>query len=246
MSKTTFLSLIGGQLRPKEGVIKINGVDIYDLSDTQRRDLIGLQVQTATNLRGELRYNLLFGLPGNEEMDSFLEADPEALDYEQVLELIAEHRAKSVKEQIYTDEELIEILQKDGLWEIFVAKEGLETLISEGGLNLSGGQRQRLNFAGLHLWAKYFKPSVILIDEPTSSLDEVFEHAVTKMILELAKDSLTFVIAHRLKTLDKASGILDFSLNTDEKQMKFYTQKELANRSDYYQKLIKGEVELDG
>ncbi len=141
---------------------------------------------------------------------------------------------------------LIEILQKVGLWEIFAVKEGLETLIGEGGLNLSGGQRQRLNFAGLYLRAKYFEPSLILIDEPTSSLDEVSEHAVTKMILELAKDSLTFVIAHRLKTLDKASGILDFSLNTGEKQMKFYTASELANHSNYYQKLIKGEVELDG
>ena len=71
---------------------------------------------------------------------------------------------------------------------------------------------------------------VILIDEPTSSLDEVSEQAITDMIDELARNSVTFVIAHRLHTLERAVGILDVSLIEEEKDLK---------------KLIKGEVAIE-
>lgn len=246
VGKTTFLSIVGGQLKPPEGTVLIDGEDVYAVDDVSRRELLAVQMQTATNLRGELRYNLLFGLPGNEELDSFLDVDPESDDYEEIMELIEAEKVEAEKERIYSDEELVEVLKKVGLWNIFKDKKGLDTLIGEGGLNLSGGQRQRLNFAGLYLRAKHFKPSVILIDEPTSSLDELSEKAVTNMILELSGQALTLVIAHRLKTLEAAQGILDFSLNTKEQNMCFYTLEELQQRSEYYNKLLTGELELDG
>src|SRR5581483_3223958 len=96
----------------------------------------------------------------------------------------------------------------------------------------------------LYLRAKYFKPALILIDEPTSSLDEVSEKAITNMINELAQDAITFVIAHRLNTLEQAIGILDFSLIYAEKNMLFHTRNELYNLSPYYKKLVDGEIEL--
>ena len=69
----------------------------------------------------------------------------------------------------YTDAYLMEILERVGLWAIFEAKNGLDTLIGEGGLTISGGQRQRLNFASLYLRANAYNPALILMDEPTSS-----------------------------------------------------------------------------
>lgn len=146
----------------------------------------------------------------------------------------------------YTDEQLINILKEVGVWSIFEEKEGLNTPIGEGGLTLSGGQRQRLNFAGLYLRASYYKPLLILIDEPTSSLDEISEKAITNMINRLAQHALTFVIAHRIKTLESAVGILDFSLLEEEKDIKFYSTEELKSKSTYYRRLIEGSVNIDG
>jgi ABC-type multidrug transport system fused ATPase/permease subunit len=145
----------------------------------------------------------------------------------------------------YDDTYLKQLLHRIGLWQIFKAKNGLETKIGEAGLTLSGGQRQRLNFASLYLRANFYKPPVILIDEPTSSLDEISEQAITDMVNELAKKSVTIVIAHRLKTIQTAQGILDFSLIGLEKNLRFYTQQELLKKSVYYQQLMRGKISLE-
>ncbi len=146
---------------------------------------------------------------------------------------------------ICNDEALLALLENVGLREIFDSKQGLETIVGEGGQTMSGGQRQRLNFANLYLRARHYKPPILLIDEPTSSLDEISERAITDMIINLAQESVTFVIAHRLKTIDQAVGILDCSLLVSEKTLVFYTQQELAHRSAYYQHLMAGTVPTD-
>lgn len=143
------------------------------------------------------------------------------------------------------DNALLALLENVGLREIFERKQGLETLVGEGGQTLSGGQRQRLNFANLYLRAGFYKPPLLLIDEPTSSLDEISERAITDMINTLAQKSATFVIAHRLKTLDQAVGILDCSLLATEKTLMFYDHQTLSTRSTYYHQLITGVVQAD-
>ena len=212
IGKTTLISILGGQIKPIGGLVKINGIDVYEVDDAVRRRLIALQGQTATSLRGSLRYNLTFGLP-------------EAVHY--------------------TDEVLVGLLESVGLWSLFEYKDGLRTAIGEAGLNLSGGQRQRLNFANLYLRATCYKPVLILIDEPTSSLDEVSEKAITTMISELASQSLTMVIAHRLKTLDDAKKILDLSLMKKDSELKFYTPTELSTHSEYYKELLEGTQDIE-
>ncbi len=145
---------------------------------------------------------------------------------------------------IYSDEEIISVLKEVGIWSIILEKDGLNTHVGEGGLNLSVGQRQRLNFASMYLRAQYYKPLLILIDEPTSSLDEVSELAITNMINKIAQDSLTLVIAHRLRTLKDAVAILDFSL-IQAKDIKFYKESELRAISPYFKKLIVGHVDIE-
>ena len=147
--------------------------------------------------------------------------------------------------ELFPDDYLENMLERVGVWKIFEEKEGLDSAVGEGGLNLSVGQRQRLNFASLYLRTTHFKPSLILIDEPTSSLDEVSEQAITDMIDEIARDAVTFVIAHRLNTLQKAIGLLDVSLLGQEKDMIFYSREKLVKKSNYYKKLIGGEVALE-
>ena len=210
--KTTLLSILGGQLRPVAGGITVGGIDIYEIGDSQRRQLIGLQMQTATSLKGTLRNNLVFGL------------QPE--DYP-------------------NDEILVQTLIRVGLWSIFGDKSGLDTIIGEGGLNLSGGQRQRLNFAGLYSRNSVYNPKVLLIDEPTSSLDEISESSITNMIVEMSQKALTIVVAHRLKTIESANGILDISLLSNNNSMEFLDHDKLLQNSEYYSDLITGKVELD-
>ena len=101
------------------------------------------------------------------------------------------------------------------------------------------------NFANLYLRAKCYNPLLILIDEPTSSLDEVSEQALTKMIEELAEKSVTFVIAHRLKTLEEAHALLDFSLLSPHAQLEFYSPQELHKRSEYFRELLAGAAALE-
>lgn len=145
----------------------------------------------------------------------------------------------------YKDEDLIDVLAKVGLWSLFKVKKGLHTFIGEGGMSLSGGQRQRVNFANLYLRALYFNPTVILIDEPTSSLDELTEQSITQMIDVLGQRAITMVIAHRLKTIEHAVGIFDFSLLATQKEIVFYQQDELQQKSWYYRRLMEGEESLD-
>ncbi len=141
-----------------------------------------------------------------------------------------------------TDNYLIELLQLVGLWHLFESEKGLNTFVGEGGTTLSGGQRQRLNFVNLYLRARHFRPSIILIDEPTSSLDEVSEQRITQMISELAQDSLTLVIAHRIKTLAGANKIMDFCLVNEEKELLFYVRDDLFKRSQHFRQLMDGVI----
>ena len=211
--KTTFVSILGGQIKPDRGSVELNDLDIYNINDNLRRQIIALQGQSASSLSGTLRDNLLLGIPK--------------------------------KISLFNNEYMIEILRRVGIWNIFKEKEGLQSQIGEGGFNLSVGQRQRLNFASLYLRTKYYRPLLVMIDEPTSSLDEVSEQAITDMIQEIAQDALVFVIAHRLRTLDDAIGILDFSLLEEEKDMIFYSRDVLEQKSEFYQKLIRGEVAIE-
>jgi ATP-binding cassette subfamily B protein len=211
VGKTTLLSIVGGQLKPSAGTIRINDIDIYEVGDDTRRQLIALQGQTATSIRGSVRYNLLFGLP--------------------------EHHG-------YSDEYLLDVMRRVGLEQVLRENQGLDTLLGEAALNISGGQRQRLNFAGLYLRACFYKPALILIDEPTSSLDEVSERAITQMIRELASHAITLVIAHRLNTLKDAVGLIDLSLLAESKEITIYTTDQLEQHSAYYRRLLQGVDEL--
>jgi ATP-binding cassette subfamily B protein len=91
----------------------------------------------------------------------------------------------------------------------FVAElpRGLETEIGERGARLSGGQRQRVAIAR----ALLRDPRVLILDEATSALDTASEAVVQEALDRLMVGRTTFIVAHRLHTLRKATRIVELA-----------------------------------
>ena len=101
----------------------------------------------------------------------------------------------------------VEALKRAYAWDFVEAmEEGVHTVLDEFGVNLSGGQRQRIALAR----ALYKNPEILILDEATSALDNKSEKAIQKALESLKKEMITFVVAHRLSTVEKADIILLF------------------------------------
>ncbi len=97
-----------------------------------------------------------------------------------------------------TDKEILEASKLSNAWE-FISQfpEGLETIVGERGIKLSGGQRQRIAIARAILR----NPSILILDEATSSLDAESEKVVQDALNVLMKGRTSIIIAHRLATI---------------------------------------------
>ena len=97
---------------------------------------------------------------------------------------------------------------------------------------LSGGQKQRLSIARVFLK----NPPILIFDEATSALDNESEQIVQESLEKLAKNRTTFVIAHRLTTIENAEEIL---MLTDEGIKERGTHEELMKLDGEYARMVK-------
>jgi ABC-type multidrug transport system fused ATPase/permease subunit len=104
-----------------------------------------------------------------------------------------------------TDEEVKRAAERAHA-DAFIAKfpQGYEQEVGERGIKLSVGQKQRVAIAR----AMLRDPRILILDEPTSALDAETERYITRSLEELMRGRTTFIIAHRLSTVRKASQIL--------------------------------------
>lgn len=104
-----------------------------------------------------------------------------------------------------SEEEIIAAAKKANAWEFIEGfPEGLNTVVGDRGVKLSGGQRQRVAIARAILK----DPSILILDEATSSLDAASERLVQEALEKLMENRTTIVIAHRLSTIRKVDRIL--------------------------------------
>ena len=107
-----------------------------------------------------------------------------------------------------SDDELTEVLSEVALWQMLELRQGLETQVGQFGQRLSGGEAQRLALARNFL----AKRQVIVLDEPTASVDESLARALIKQILEKSKSRGVSVvlITHDQELASLASRSVQF------------------------------------
>ena len=99
----------------------------------------------------------------------------------------------------YDKEKIIEVLKKANIYDFLSSKEGIDTLVGDGGIQLSGGQKQRIGIAR----ALYSDPEILVLDEATSALDNETEAKIMDEIYETSQDKTLLIIAHRLSTIER-------------------------------------------
>jgi len=81
---------------------------------------------------------------------------------------------------------------------------GYDTVLRETGSNLSGGQRQRLALARAIL----LDPPILLLDDPTASVDSQTEHEILEALDNAMRGRTTFMVAHRLSALRRSDFVV--------------------------------------
>ena len=135
--------------------------------------------------------------------------------------------------QSVTDDQLYEAAKNANAYDFIIDQpNGFDTIIGEKGVRLSGGQRQRIAIARAILK----NPSILILDEATSSLDTESEFLVQKAIDNLMEDRTVLVIAHRLTTVENADTIV---VMRDGKIADSGSHKDLLEKDGVYTRLYK-------
>ena len=170
-----------------KGQIKISGHPVRELTRDSLRRNFGMVLQEAWLKAGTIRENI--GITKEKLLDE-LEAMYENIAYgkpdatlEKVMEAAKHAHAHSFIKRM---------------------PNGYNTLISEGGGNISQGQKQLLCIARVML----MHPAMLILDEATSSIDTRTEVKVQKAFAERMEGRTSFIVAHRLSTIQEADLIL--------------------------------------
>ena len=114
-------------------------------------------------------------------------------------------------------------------------KDGINSVIYEGGKNLSGGQRQRLAIAR----ALIKKPPIIILDDSLSALDYETDKKLRKSLRDNLKDTTSIIISQRISSIISADKILVLD---DGICMGIGTHKELLDSCSTYREIYESQT----
>lgn len=167
--KTTMINLLMRFYDTNAGVIRVNGMNIKDITRKSLRSSYGMVLQETWLRSGTIRENLCMGRPDASE--------------EEMIEAAKAAHAHSFIKRLPA---------------------GYDTYITEDGGNLSQGQKQLLCIARVMLCL----PPMLILDEATSSIDTRTEMRIQKAFAAMMKGRTSFIVAHRLSTIESADVIL--------------------------------------
>jgi ATP-binding cassette, subfamily B, multidrug efflux pump len=167
--KTTLVNLIMRFYELNSGTIRLDGVDIAEMSRSELRSNIGMVLQDTWLFGGTIRENIAYGNPDATE--------------EQLLDAA---RATYVDRFVHA------------------LPHGYDTVVDDEGGSISAGEKQLITIARAFL----ADPTILILDEATSSVDTRTEVLIQHAMAALRSDRTSFVIAHRLSTIRDANVIL--------------------------------------
>ena len=167
--KSTLVNLLIGLLKPSEGKIEVDGLNIKsNLSEWYKK--IGYVPQSVYLTDDTIKKNIAFGL----------------------------------REDNINDDLIKQAVEKASLNEFLNSLSlGLETVVGEKGIRLSGGQQQRIGIAR----ALYRDPEILILDEATSSLDQLTETKIMESMQFLKRKKTLIIVTHRLFTVKNCDKI---------------------------------------
>ncbi len=167
--KTTLQKLLLGLYQPKQGSVRLDGVDIRQLDPAELRRNIGYVPQDATLFFGSLKDNIQLAAP------------------------------------VLDDAALVQAADVAGLAEyVNTHPRGFDMEIGERGESVSGGQRQCIAIAR----AVIGNPPILLLDEPTGSMDHSSEETIKRKLKEYAAHKTMLIVTHRTSLLELVSRII--------------------------------------
>ncbi len=129
-----------------------------------------------------------------------------------------------------TDDEINESLKIAQVYDTVYDKDGLDTVVEQGGANFSGGQKQRLSIAR----AVVSKPDIIVLDDSASALDFATEKALREAILSLDYKPTLFIVSQRCSSILSADKIIVLD---DGKCIASGTNEQLLKSCEVYREI---------
>ena len=119
---------------------------------------------------------------------------------------IAQNIAFGIEENKINFDKLYKALKKQKYTNLFLNSRKISIhIVGENGSNFSQGQIQRIALAR----ALYFEPDILILDEPTSSLDQKNEESIIKTLSKISKEITIIMSTHKLKSLPKDVEIFE-------------------------------------
>lgn len=197
--KTTLINLLMRFYDVREGCIKVNGIDMRNITRESLRANYGMVLQETWLKKGTIKENITMGKP-DATMEEILAAAKAA------------HAHSFIKR----------------------LPNGYDTMITEDGGNLSAGQKQLLCITRVMLCL----PPMLILDEATSSIDTRTEAKIQKAFGTMMQGRTSFIVAHRLSTIQDADVIL---VMKDGRIIEQGNHESLLKQNGFYRELYESQ-----